>query len=192
AIWPAIAATALGSGGLPTTVTCSRPRRRGGSPQPVVISASMSRSAARARTLRWIPVRSGSPSLASSTPRTSRPRITTCSMSATVSSWVARPENSRQVTPGRARPVRGARTGGGGRRDGGAPSSHRAQRYRHQGPRRAAGARLTGAGVSRVSRQEQVHVAELVPEVGTLYRGGVAPAEQVSPGECVQHQKVGG
>ena len=50
-------------------------------------------------------VRSGSGPQSSSTPSTSRPRITTCSMSSTVSWCAARAVNSRDVTPGRSRPV---------------------------------------------------------------------------------------
>ena len=56
AIPPATAATALGWSGLPSTVTCSRPRTRaeparaGDSAEPVVISASRPKSAARSLT----------------------------------------------------------------------------------------------------------------------------------------------
>ncbi len=45
------------------------------------------------------------PSQASSTPRTRRPLIVTCSMSATLSGKPARVPKSREVTPGRSRPV---------------------------------------------------------------------------------------
>src|SRR5580700_9484476 len=54
----------------------------------------------------WIPVRSGGPSHSSRTPRTSLPRITTCSISTTDSWYRARAPNSLEVTPGRSRPVR--------------------------------------------------------------------------------------
>src|ERR1700733_575092 len=50
-------------------------------------------------------VRSGASPQDSSTPSTRRPRITTCSTSSTLSSCAARTENSREVTPGRSRPV---------------------------------------------------------------------------------------
>ena len=106
AIWPAMDATTAGVSGLPRTVTCRLPRRRGGgSPAPTVISASMPRSAASVVTCRWMAVRSGAGPQSSSTPRISRPRITTCSTSTTLSSCGARAENSREVTPGRSRPV---------------------------------------------------------------------------------------
>ena len=70
-----------GASGSPSTVTCSWPRRRAGSPEPVVISASRPRSAATAPSggeSRSGPDRRAQPSRA---PSTSRPRITTCSMS---------------------------------------------------------------------------------------------------------------
>src|ERR1700733_6460189 len=50
-------------------------------------------------------VRSGASPQDSSTPSTRRPRITTCSTSSTLSSCAASTENSREVTPGRSRPV---------------------------------------------------------------------------------------
>ena len=106
AIRPAMAATAAGLSGRPITVTCSWPRCRAGSPEPIVISASSPRSAASARTARCTPVRSGSSAQASRAPRTSLPRITTCSMSSTRSGCAASAVNRRDVTPGRSRPVR--------------------------------------------------------------------------------------
>ena len=106
AIRPAMAVIAAGVSGLPSTVTCSRPPPAGTSPEPVVISAARPRSAASAVTAEKIPVRSGGPSHSSSTPRTSLPRITTCSMSSTDSGCRARTANSREVTPGRSGPVR--------------------------------------------------------------------------------------
>src|SRR5215472_2865110 len=106
AICPAMAAITAGVSGAPSTVTCSRPPRpRARSPDPMVISASRPRSAASAVTCLWIPVRSGESPQASSTPRTSRPRITTCSTSSTASECADNSANSRDVTPGRSRPV---------------------------------------------------------------------------------------
>ena len=107
AIRPAMAVMAAGASGLPSRVTCSRPPRLTGSPgpEPVVISASRPRSAASALTAAWMPVRSGGESQPSSTPSTSRPRITTCSTSRTLSGCRARTPNSLEVTPGRSRPV---------------------------------------------------------------------------------------
>ena len=108
AIRPAMAVMAAGASGLPSRVTCSRPARPAGSPaaaEPVVISASRPRSPASALTAVWMPVRSGGASQPSSTPSTSRPRITTCSTSRTMSGCVARMANSLEVTPGRSRPV---------------------------------------------------------------------------------------
>src|SRR6516162_11105935 len=51
-------------------------------------------------------VRSGGPAHSISTPRTSLPRITTCSMSSTDSGYPVRTPNSLEVTPGRSGPVR--------------------------------------------------------------------------------------
>ncbi len=190
AIRPAMAATALGRSGLPSTVTCSRPRRGGGSPQPVVISASMSRSAASARTARWIAVRSGSPSLASRTPSTRRPRMTTCSMSRTASSCPARSVNSREVTPGRSRPVRVTRTVVSAAFI--ARNATVAQPLlRPPGCLRGWPGDTAFRTGSCSSGQEQVDVAELVPEVLVLDGGRVAAAQQGFPGECVKHVQMG-
>ena len=105
AIRPAIAAITAGVSGLPSTVTCSRPRCRDCSPEPRVISMFMPRSSASAETWRWMAVRSGESGQPSRTPSTRWPRITTCSTSSTVRSWADSPEKSRDVTPGRSRPV---------------------------------------------------------------------------------------
>ena len=112
AIRPAMAVIAAGASGLPSRVTCSRPARAAAGSdgaarsEPVVISASRPRSPASALTAAWMPVRSGGESQPSSTPSTSRPRITTCSTSRTLSGCRARMANSLEVTPGRSRPVR--------------------------------------------------------------------------------------
>ena len=112
AIRPAMAVMAAGASGLPSRVTCSRPPWAAGSPaspeaaEPVVISASRPRSPASALTAAWMPVRSGGESQPSSTPSTSRPRITTCSTSRTLSGCPPKMANSLEVTPGRSRPVR--------------------------------------------------------------------------------------
>ena len=107
AIRPAMAAITGGVSGLPSTVTCSRPRSLGAcSPDPMVISASICKSAASEVTCQWMAVRSGACPQASSTPRISRPRMTTCSTSSTVISCADSTPNSRDVTPGRSRPVK--------------------------------------------------------------------------------------
>src|SRR5215469_17278990 len=51
-------------------------------------------------------VRSGGESLEVSTPSTSLPLMTTCSMSTTLSGNPARTPKRREVTPGRSRPVK--------------------------------------------------------------------------------------
>src|SRR5580704_19622646 len=103
--------------------------------------------------------------------------MTTCSMSATARSWAARSENSLEVTPGRSRPVKVTRT-----------VVRPAVIARNATVARP----LVGPRGAEGSRQEQVHVAELVPEVGMFHRGGVTPAQQAGPGESVQHQKMCG
>ena len=57
-------------------------------------------------TARWIAVRSGGSSHEVSTPSTSLPLITTCSMSSTLNGNRESAPNRRDVTPGRSRPVR--------------------------------------------------------------------------------------
>ena len=105
AIRPAMAVMAAGASGLPSRVTCSCPLRGAGSPEPIVNSASRPRSPASAWTASKMAFRSGCSSQPSSTPSTSRPRITTCSTSSTDSGCPASAPNSLEVTPGRSRPV---------------------------------------------------------------------------------------
>ena len=112
AIRPATAATALGSSGLPSTVTCSLPRtrrerardrrlRRAGG--DLRLEAEVGRQVGDRAVDRGQVGRLASQP--TRTPSTSRPLIVTCSMSATLSGKRARAPNSREVTPGRSRPV---------------------------------------------------------------------------------------
>src|SRR5262249_6965481 len=57
-------------------------------------------------------------------------------------------------------------------------------------PARPPGPTAREGGRKLRSRQEQVYVAELVPEVLVLDGRCIAPAQQGLPGESVQHMKV--
>src|SRR2546429_5251539 len=151
-------------------VTCRCPLRGAGSPEPLVTPAPSPGSGASAWTASKMRLRSGCSSQPSSTPSTSRPRITTCSTSSTDSGCPARAPNNLEVTPGRSRPVS-------------VMSSEVRGVF-------IAGARLPELPLE--SGQQQVNVAELVPQVPGVDRGLVAAAQQIRPGERGQHLQVRG
>ncbi len=112
AMRPAMPAMAAGWRVAPSTLTESRPRRRASlAVDPVESSTSMPRSSATLSTAvhiapRVVPVPvEGPPVYATSTPKVSLPRMTTCSMSATATGNFDRTEKRREVTPGRSGPV---------------------------------------------------------------------------------------
>ena len=104
AIRPAIAATAAGRSGIPSTVTWLRPSGRCRlSPVPRSTSTCISRSAATRSTAARNAFQSRG--RVTSTPSTSRRRSTICSMSSTVTPKAASVEKIDEVTPGRSLPV---------------------------------------------------------------------------------------
>ena len=104
AIRPAIAATAAGRSGMPSTVTWLTPPGRSRlSPVPRSTSTCMSRSAATRSTADRSAFQSRG--TVTRTPRTSRRRSTICSMSRTWTPKAASVENIIEVTPGRSLPV---------------------------------------------------------------------------------------
>src|SRR5687768_6611896 len=102
---PATPPSAAGRSGCPRTVTWLRPRRCA-PPSSGTADTSTSIPRGVSACSRAVRTRPSVPAAApSSTPSTSRPRITTCSTSWTVMSHVASVPSRADVTPGRSLPV---------------------------------------------------------------------------------------
>src|SRR5215469_13505129 len=182
-----MAAIALGSSGAPRTVTWSRPRTRWpGSPEPMVISASMPMSAASVVICWWIDERSGAFDADSNTPRTRRPRMTTCSTSSTDSSCSASTLNSRDVTPGRSRPVSVTSKVMGG------PDIALLTLSSDETLQAAGCATAPSRSATPALRQQKMHVTEFVPKVSAVSSRLIAPVQQRIVGKGREHPEVRG